>query len=86
MTDNLSSARPRFLAFIRQMNLTVWRFLLVLAQGIDDEAKKQAKNTLFFGKNTPFGEKSAEKEESKDNCQTLFFNQKVKKCQTWVMS
>ena len=47
-------------------------------------AKKRAKNTLFFGKNTHFGEKSAEKEESKDNCQTLFFNQKVKKCQTWV--
>ena len=54
LTDNLSSGRIRFLAFIRQMNLTVCLLFLVLAQKIVWCCQKNAENTLFLEENNHF--------------------------------
>ena len=40
------------------------------------EARKTRETPSFLAKTLIFGEKSVEKEEFKDNCQTLFSNQK----------
>jgi len=43
-----------FLAFIRQMNLTVWLLFPILAQKVVWHCQKEAENTFFLGENNHF--------------------------------